>query len=314
MNPKGATLSLLLGLVCSSASAASDPVERVKGMISLTEPVEGVVTFSDGTNSQSYSFGVQPRTWYVSKKGPDGKLRAAGQSYSMTWAFGGNTVKIMPVAETRVLDPFASTAGLTGPEDVAQQFLIWIFSGARFGLQGVATNGLEWDGLNFSGVTSKVYAPADRLPVSGTLILSNDIPTRIEMSRFVSPGGAQSVRVINFLSHTNGVPASYSIVADGKPLQRRVTLSELSFGLRKFPDGEGYTPSFLGETGRAHSLFYSNGVDHVIGPDGSLQAQLPTPIQIIQETDLRWWIVIGVVVLATVFAAVGWKIIGAKKP
>jgi hypothetical protein len=303
MNLKAATLCLILSFGCLSAE--SESVERIKRMISLNQPLEGTFTVSNSGTNQIYEIGIQPGTWYVrNPQGPRDSAMSSGQSYSMTWAFGGNSVHVLPIKDTRPLIPMGSVTGV-GPEGRCQGDLGMLHFVTRFGVHSAETNGLKWDGLEFHGQGSASMTASG--PVSGQIEVSQGIPMRV-VTNWKNDYGTHK-RVFNFVSHdTNGFPIAIEISNDGKRSPKTIRISDLRFGSREFKDSDGYTPSLLHEGGREFTFFYSNRVAQVIGPDGEIQVQPKAPPAIAEgsavfESRSFWFVVVG---LAAVITAAIW--------
>lgn len=303
---KSVTLTILT--LVASFSLHADPVQRLKGMISMTAVVEGKVVMSQGTTNTLAKFGSQPKTWFLTdyKSNSDADtFTGAGQSYDLTWSFSGNNVQAMPRSETLDLKMVLGGRGRVGPEGLAERALTKFSYLTRFGLH-IADTDLVWDGSTFSCIPLTFFFPKGG-QLSGQIEVSNSVPIRIR-STLTTPTRVSS-RITELSDHdTNGFPRKWRLVIDGTPAAHSFEFTEISFETRQFADSAGYTPSMLGETGRDFAVFFTNRTAHTVGPDGVMRKAMPfSPLQ--DPSSAPWWIGVGVVGLAATLAVIarGWK-------
>jgi hypothetical protein len=142
--------------------------------------------------------------------------------------------------------------------------------------------------------------------ITGELVVEDGRPKAL-ICNSVTDGQPLS-RVTEFTSwDKDGFPMSWQIRARGRLLGRLISLTNLTFGIRQFPDSDGYTPSLLGEQGRSHAILYSNRTAHVVDTKGQLVAQPVPPIEALVRRG-NWSIWIGVVGLVAALTAAGWRI------
>jgi len=306
------TLLILLLFSRCPCQAGTESIERIKRMITMTQPLEGTFSISntattkrfDNANTQVFEIGIQEGTWYVKNpRGPRDSPNACGQSYAMTWVFGGNTVHVLPRKDTI---PLVSMAGDTGlnPERICQGQLAMLEFVTRFGLHIAQTNGFRWDGLKFSSKGARNMNSSGS--VSGEIEVVDGIPLRV-VTDWQGQDGAQR-KVFHLKNHdSNGFPTSIEVSNNGLQSQKSIHISNLRFGPRNFPDGDGYTPSFLGESGREYTLFYTNRVAQVIDENGKFETRDAPLVSSGSDSLLRsrsFWL--GLVGLAAAFTTAVW--------
>ena len=298
MHPKATTL-LLLPFIVSPLLA--DPVQRLKDMISMRPPVEGVVVQTSGETNQWASFGVQSGgTWFFMENRPnsENELRhASGQSRTMTWAYSGNMVQALPKADTVALQTVPGSTGRLAPESAAEGLLAALSYRTRFGLHIAGTN-IAWDGLTFEA-TAETPNFAGGL-VTGRIEVSNSVPISIHYS--IKTPTRVSNRITELSGHdTNGFPRRWKLSIDGSPPTRSFYFAELSFAPRTFVDSDGYTPSMFGETGRQFAIFYSNRTQQVVDPSGTMR-EVASLSPATNKTSGPWLIGVGVMGVAAAIA------------
>jgi len=295
-------LLLLASGVCLRGVDESIAVQRLKDMISMIPPVEGVVVETIGTTNDFVTFGNQtPGTWFFIQNKPNSEtdqLMAAGQSYLMTWAYSGNMVQALPRAETLALQTVPGGEGRLAPETFAEHCLMLLSYRTRFGLHVAETN-LHWNDLSFEAFTQNPSFP-DGSKISGKIEVSNGIPVRIRAT--LTTPSRVSTRITELSRHdTNGFPRVWNLSIDGKPAVRSIHFRELTFAPRYFVDGDGYTPSLLGESGRQFAIYYSNRTQHVMDPRGGMR-EITSLSPLTDSASGPWFIGIGVIGVAATIA------------
>lgn len=300
-NRIGMNLKAFFLVLATASGLHADPVQRLKDMISMRPPVEGVVVETSGQTNKSSKFGIQAGgTWFSLQNQPntdDQTLVAAGQSMKMTWSFSGNMVQAIPRGDTVALRLVPGATGRLAPEATAESSLGLLSYRTRFGLHVAETN-ILWDGLAFEATAETPNLAGGK--ITGRIEVSNSLPVRIHYS--IKTQDRVSSRITELSGHdTNGFPRRWNLSIDGVPSSRSFYFQELSFAPRTFPDGEGYTPSLLGENGREFAIFYSNRTQHVVDPSGTIR-EVDSLTPIVNETSGPWLIGVGVIGVAAAVA------------